>query len=795
MSSAQTLPRKSRELIEEAFGCKVFDKYGSREFSRHRLRVRRARRPPRRGRGLHRRAAARRPARAAGRDRRGRDHRPQQLLHAVHPLPHRRPRRGAWTTTPSHLRPRAAAHRRHRGPRAVDHPGHRRALRARAPSSRTRSRSTTTRSSVPGRAGGAAARSRFRVVKGGALLGRHARRGARRSSASTSATTCASTSSSSTTSSWCARASGWRACPSSRSTSSSAASSSRAAAAPEPRAARARPMSRCVVVTGSEGFVGRHLRRALEARGCTVLGVDKPGTGRGARAGPVGPGLRRRRARRALRSAQVSGVIYMAATITRGSSVDGTGACEPARHRRCRGAELRGVRAARPGDALRLLLDVQDLRPARRARSIRSGRRSAPTRTRTAAPSRSRSACWPSPRRAAGCATRSCGRPASTVRASTCTTRSRCSCGAVGGPRADGVRHRPRRARRRVRARPRVLPGRSLLAQGEGAFHATGDRSRTIAEVAEACCDVIAELGGPSGVQPQFDESRAAEVVDRSGVRLRALARAARLRPDAARRRHRRRGALAARGREPHRVRRLLAVAAARAERGVGSARLQPARFAQTGRSMKVVVTGATGHLGTYTVAGLAALGHEVIAASRSGALPALPFGAQQHGGSVRAIALDLTRDDAVAALAAELAPNAVLVHLAAYHPEATAATTARDRSALLDTNVHGTMRALEAARREKGGVARSRVRVDVRGLRRARKRADRRERARRAAHRLRRDQARGRGSSDLVRLRRAHARGRAALPRDLRPRRAYAPRAAELPARGGERRAPDHPR
>lgn len=33
MSSAQTLDDKSRELIEEAFGTKVFDKYGSREFS------------------------------------------------------------------------------------------------------------------------------------------------------------------------------------------------------------------------------------------------------------------------------------------------------------------------------------------------------------------------------------------------------------------------------------------------------------------------------------------------------------------------------------------------------------------------------------------------------------------------------------------------------------------------------------------------------------------------------------------------------------------------------------------
>jgi phenylacetate-CoA ligase len=33
MSSAQTLPKSSRELIERAFGCPVFDKYGSREFS------------------------------------------------------------------------------------------------------------------------------------------------------------------------------------------------------------------------------------------------------------------------------------------------------------------------------------------------------------------------------------------------------------------------------------------------------------------------------------------------------------------------------------------------------------------------------------------------------------------------------------------------------------------------------------------------------------------------------------------------------------------------------------------
>src|SRR5258707_764531 len=32
-SSSQTLPASSRAVMEDAFGCKVFDKYGAREFS------------------------------------------------------------------------------------------------------------------------------------------------------------------------------------------------------------------------------------------------------------------------------------------------------------------------------------------------------------------------------------------------------------------------------------------------------------------------------------------------------------------------------------------------------------------------------------------------------------------------------------------------------------------------------------------------------------------------------------------------------------------------------------------
>ena len=52
-----------------------------------------------------------------------------------------------------------------------------------------------------------------------------------------------------------------------------------------------------------------------------------------------------------------------------------------------------------------------------------------------------------------------------------------------------------------------------------------------------------------------------------------------------------------------------------------------------------------------------------------------------------------------IAGRIAELGPDVSLIHLAAWHPPATAATSADDRRELLSTNVHGTMRALDAAR------------------------------------------------------------------------------------------------
>lgn len=121
---------------------------------------------------------------------------------------------------------------------------------------------------------------------------------------------------------------------------------------------------------------------------------------------------------------------------------------------------------------------------------------------------------------------------------------------------------------------------------------------------------------------------------------------------------------------------------------------------------MKVVVTGATGHVGRYTVYALAQAGHTVVAASRGGGMPALPFGATGPVGDVRPLAADITSVAAVDVLAAELGPEVGLVHLAAWHPPATAATTTQDRARLLHCNVFGTMHVLDAARRARRGAA-----------------------------------------------------------------------------------------
>ena len=114
---------------------------------------------------------------------------------------------------------------------------------------------------------------------------------------------------------------------------------------------------------------------------------------------------------------------------------------------------------------------------------------------------------------------------------------------------------------------------------------------------------------------------------------------------------------------------------------------------------MKAVITGATGHIGQYLVLKLARQGWPVVAASRSGRLPETPFESKTAAGQVSPMVLDVTSDNAVAKLAAQLGPDVALVHLAAWHPEATAASSPEDRRSLIEVNVMGTLRVLEAVR------------------------------------------------------------------------------------------------
>ncbi|NNL67033.1 MAG: NAD(P)-dependent oxidoreductase, partial [Myxococcales bacterium] len=75
-----------------------------------------------------------------------------------------------------------------------------------------------------------------------------------------------------------------------------------------------------ILVTGSEGFVGRHLLHAIAARGLEAVGLDRPGSGASIEVDLGDPGLDPAAVRE--QAGEVAALIHMAAEITRGSSVD-----------------------------------------------------------------------------------------------------------------------------------------------------------------------------------------------------------------------------------------------------------------------------------------------------------------------------------------------------------------------------------------------------------------------------------------------------------------------------------------
>lgn len=266
-------------------------------------------------------------------------------------------------------------------------------------------------------------------------------------------------------------------------------------------------MTEAIVVTGSEGFVGKHLRRVIEQRGLRVIGVDRPGSGAEIEQDLSDPGLDADAL--AARCGPARGVIYMAATITRGSSVD-AGARRNLRaiseasvelfeafHQACPAAHFVYCSTYKGyGPA-----DVQPIDPERPPQrpdphSYGSAKALAERLLRIAA-------------------TRT-GTPFAIVRP-TC----------IYGPGQHLHNAIPTFLRSALAGQPPVVFGsgrdvrddvfapdlsrcllEACLRRETGAYHATGEAPHSIWEVARECCRAVARLGGPSGLEPRLDPSK-----------------------------------------------------------------------------------------------------------------------------------------------------------------------------------------------------------------------------------------------------------------------------------------------
>ena len=161
------------------------------------------------------------------------------------------------------------------------------------------------------------------------------------------------------------------------------------------------------------------------------------------------------------------------------------------------------------------------------------------------------------------------------------------------------------------------------LRRVEGILNAGGERARSLREVAALCCQAVAAAGGPAGPRPRGSTpaGRASPGSTRASTRPRCT-RCSAARPTP----------MLSRAHRP----------------GGGDAR--------RGRMRTVIVTGATGHLGRYVVDELARAGFDVVAASRSGAVPRPPVRRRAPRSACGRWPLDVADDDAVAVLADALA-------------------------------------------------------------------------------------------------------------------------------------------
>jgi nucleoside-diphosphate-sugar epimerase len=257
-------------------------------------------------------------------------------------------------------------------------------------------------------------------------------------------------------------------------------------------------------VTGSQGFVGGHLRGALAQRGCEVIGVDVPGRGAelaldlasfdaDALARRVGP---------------VAGIIHLAARISRSSSVDAAAR-----------ANLRAIAEAAPllGEAFRAAHGPTHLVLCSTLKVY--GPQPSPIGP-AASPLRPEPRTYGSAKalaeRLVAIAARRAGFPAAIVRLTY-----------VYGPGQAAHNAIPIFLAACWRGEPPIVFGDGhelrddvlvtdvadglaevCLRRAEGTFNAGGERARALREVAALCCQAVAAAGGPGGLAPRFDGGR-----------------------------------------------------------------------------------------------------------------------------------------------------------------------------------------------------------------------------------------------------------------------------------------------
>ncbi len=264
-----------------------------------------------------------------------------------------------------------------------------------------------------------------------------------------------------------------------------------------------------VVVVGSEGFVGAHVRAALVARGLGVVGVGRPGSGAEVELDLADDALDVEAAVEAI--GPTSGVVYLAATISRGSSVDAR-ARENLRVIASSAIAWMIATHARWSDAAFVYTS------SLKVEGHTDGSPIDPSRPIVRPDAWSYGSAKAFAERALAAIARERGATLAVVRPTYVYGPGQHAANAIPTfLRGLWAGEAPRIFGRGDELRDDVFApdvayvlAEACVRRAMGTFHAASGRAHTLLGLATACCQVIEELGGPPGLTPRLDPSRPA---------------------------------------------------------------------------------------------------------------------------------------------------------------------------------------------------------------------------------------------------------------------------------------------